>query len=125
MLPSGVERGVGTRTSLEGRRIFGFDGEAAGDCCTPLNTQSPMTLSQAFLFVLTKFSGTSASMTLFSLCLGLRLCDELSWVLRSKEAFREAILDCHNIGREGWTGRGREREKREIGRGRERERERE
>ena len=119
MLPSGVERGVGTRTSLEGRRIFGFDGEAAGDCCIPPNTQSPMTLSQAFLLVLTKFSGTSVSMTPFSLCLGLRLCDELSWALRSNEAFREAILDCHNIGREeGRDGEG-------GGRWREKDRERE
>ena len=60
VLPSGVDRGVGTRTSLEGCLIFGLDGEN-GACGIPLNSQFPITLSQAFLFVLTKFSGTSMS----------------------------------------------------------------
>ena len=43
MLLNGDERGVGSRTSLEGRLILGCDGDDGWD--TPMNIQSPIACS--------------------------------------------------------------------------------
>lgn len=92
MLPSDVESGVGTRTSLDGRLIFGFEDES-GACGIPLNFHSPITLSHALLLLLTKFSDTSTSSgALFGLLLG-RFGELSPEGLCSNGAFSEVILD--------------------------------